>query len=104
MRRVGMIRRIPRRSPAAVSPTRQRGKKKSSLARRAKKNPRWRVGLRAEVGHAALADVLLPLLQEGPAHHTGAEVGHVLVLRQAIDRLLDDAVVAAEHRTVTGQQ
>jgi len=33
-----------------------------------------------------------------------AEVGHVLVLRQPVDGLLEDAVVAAEHRAVARQQ
>src|SRR4051794_5784213 len=51
---------------------------------------------RREVGHAALVDVTLPLLQQRPGHGAGAEVGQVLVLRQAVDGLLKDAVVAAE--------
>src|SRR5262249_1030367 len=56
------------------------------------------------VRHPALGDVLLPLVEQRPADGAGAEVGHVLVLAEAVDGLLQDAVVAAEDRPVAGQQ
>ena len=58
----------------------------------------------AEVRHPPLAHVLFPLVQQRPADGAGAEVGHVLILRQPVDGLLQDAVVAAEDRAVAGQQ
>src|SRR5262249_15122194 len=57
-----------------------------------------------EVRHPSREDVLLPLVEQRPAHSAGAEVGHVLILRQPIDRLLDNAVIAAKDRAMTGQQ
>src|SRR5262245_11938103 len=54
--------------------------------------------------HAAGTDVGLPLVQQRPAGRAGAEVGHVLVLRQPVDGLLNDAVVTAKDGAVAGQQ
>ena len=58
----------------------------------------------AKVGHPAFADIALPLVEQRPAGGAGAEVGHVLILRQAVDGFLKDARIAAEDGAVTGQQ
>lgn len=58
---------------------------------------------RSELGQPPGDHVRLPLVQERPVHGAGAEVGHVLVAGQPVDRLLDDGGVAAEHRPVAGQ-
>src|SRR5687768_13874100 len=58
----------------------------------------------AEVGQLAGGDFLFPFVEEWPGDGAGAEVGHVLILRQAVDRLLQDAVVTAKDRPVARQQ
>ena len=56
------------------------------------------------IRHLAGNHVGFPFIEQRPADGTGAEVGHVLILRQPIDCFLDDAIVAAEHRAVAGQE
>ncbi len=46
----------------------------------------------------------LPTRRAAASRGAGAEVGHVLVLRQPVDRLLDELLVLAEHRAVAGEQ
>src|SRR5437879_3667720 len=58
----------------------------------------------AEIRHAAFNDFLFPFVQERPANSASAEVSHVLIAAEAIDRFLDDAVVAAKHRAVARQK
>src|SRR5438128_11950990 len=57
-----------------------------------------------EIRHAAFNDFLFPFVQERPANSASAEVSHVLIAAEAIDRFLDDAVVAAKHRAVARQK
>jgi nickel/cobalt exporter len=60
----------------------------------------------AKVGslrHAPFVDVALPFLEQRPTGGAGAEVGHVLILRQAVDGLLQNGRIAAEDWAVAGQ-
>src|SRR5713101_9633214 len=57
-----------------------------------------------KIRHSALADFLFPFVKERPAGGTGAEVGHVLIAGEAVDRFLDDAIIPAKHRAVAGQE
>ena len=58
----------------------------------------------SQLRHLPRDDVPLPLLLQRPGHGAGAEVGHVLVLRQPVDGLLQDLGIFAENRAVAGQQ
>ena len=57
-----------------------------------------------KIRHLPRRHFFLPLIQQRPGNRAGAEVGHVLVLRQPVDRLLQNAIVAAEDRAVAGEQ
>ncbi len=51
-----------------------------------------------------LDQFLFPLIHQRPVDRAGAEVGHVEITVQAVDRFLDVRVVFLEHGAVAGQQ
>ncbi len=53
------------------------------------------------LGQLALAEFLLPLIDQGPIYGTGAEVGHMLIAAQSLKRALEKRAIVAECRTVT---
>src|SRR5713226_876437 len=60
--------------------------------------------LLTKIRHSAFGNVLFPFIEQRPANGTGAEIGHVLIAGEAINRFLDDAVVAAKHRAMAGKK
>src|SRR6266540_7398307 len=60
-------------------------------------NPTFMVFHRnSKLGQPARHHVRFPLVQQRPIDGAGTEIGHVLILRQPINRLLNDGVVASE--------
>ena len=57
-----------------------------------------------ELRHPPRDHVCFPLVEQRPGGGAGAEVGHVLILGQPVDRLLQDTRIAPEDGTVTRQQ
>src|SRR5262245_43789095 len=57
-----------------------------------------------EIRHLPRQHFLLPLIKQRPRNRARAEVRHVLILLQAIDRFLQDTLVAAKNRAVARQQ
>src|SRR5687768_10738323 len=57
-----------------------------------------------EVWHLARGDLRLPVVEQRPGNGAGAEVGHVLVLGEAVDGFLEYLAVFAEGRAVAGQK
>ena len=58
----------------------------------------------SQLRHLPREDVPLPLFFERPGHHAGAEVGHVLVLREPVDRILKNCRIFPKNRAVAGQE
>ena len=58
----------------------------------------------SQLRHLPRDDVLLPLLLQRPGDGAGAEVGHVLVLREPVDRILQNLGIFPENRAVAGEQ
>lgn len=61
------------------------------------------VKLLPKLRHPSRANVRFPFVEQRPIDGAGAEVGHVLVLGQTVDGLLDNVVVTAKDGAVTWQ-
>src|SRR5438128_854645 len=60
--------------------------------------------LLTKIGHSSGVYVCLPLIEQRPADSAGAEVRHVLILVQPVDRLLHNPIVSFENGAVAWQQ
>ena len=65
---------------------------------------RSRFGAGGLAGHPPFGQFVFELVHEGPVDRTGAEVGHMAVGIQAIDRPLHHGVVFAEDRAMAREQ
>ena len=58
----------------------------------------------SQLRHLPREHVLLPLLLQRPGDGAGAEVGHVLVLREPVDGILKNLGIFPENRAVARQE
>ena len=77
-----------------------------SEARRAKSSrpPLRRSSLKPLLRHFAGGQFFVPLVHQRPVEGAGAEVGHVQIAFQPLDRFVEHRVVLAEDRAMAGQQ
>src|SRR5437588_10259820 len=58
----------------------------------------------AKLGHPAGIHIGFPFVEQRPVNGAGAEIGHVLVLREPVDGFLQDTIVAAKNGAMTGKE